>query len=192
MVILKKKPNAIILAGGKSTRFGSDKAFYIPSNETKTWVELLVAKLIPVSSLIYISIRHEQLQKMHTLFSENKQVCLVTDLNEVADYGPLGGLYSLSRHLNDESCLIVPVDVPHIQTADLKRLCRNNNVYVETAKHKHYLIAHLPSFQTEISSCIQHHEHRVTSLLEKLHTTPLFFENEDAFTNQNTKIPPNE
>lgn len=189
MVTLKKTPSvAIILAGGNSTRFGCDKAFYVPEGKTKTWVEELVAKLTPVVSLIYISIQEKQLGKMNILFSQNERIKLVVDEPELADYGPLGGLYSVSRMLHGENCLITPVDVPHIQTADFIRLLAAQNVYVKTKEHDHYLMAHLPNFKSAIASCIQLDEHRVTHLLEKLGTAPLFFNDELAFLNQNTPL----
>ncbi len=187
MVTLKKTPSvAIILAGGNSTRFGSDKAFYIPAGKTKTWAEELVAKLTPLVTLVYISIQAKQFSKMSTLFSQNEKVKLVVDDPKLTDYGPLGGLYSVSQLLHEENCLITPVDVPNIQTTDFARLLQAQNVYAKTAQHDHYLIAHLPSFKNAITCCIERNEHRVTDLLDKLDSTPLFFADEYAFFNQNT------
>lgn len=172
----------IVLAGGKSTRFGSDKAFFTPEgHDGATFIEMIVKKLIPLQADILISINPSQERAMKQLFAGQSRVKFVIDHENLAEYGPLGGLYS-AVHLDaadqTASYMIIPVDLPDIRTSDLALLAEAENVFIKTPLQSHYLLAHLPAFRAEIDTCIAKGEHRMRDLLEKLGTKPLHFPKE--------------
>ncbi|RDX02492.1 hypothetical protein UR08_02975 [Listeria kieliensis] len=194
MVNLKKNNplRAIVLAGGKSSRFGSDKAFYKPEGNSLCFIEQTVQKLEKFTREIFISVNQAQIQQMEKLFYSKKSVQLVPDLKEVVEYGPLGGLYSVSQQdASDagQSYLILPVDLPRLTEEELKKLARAHNVYAATPQKEHFLVAHLPFFKAEIEESVAHGEHRVKNLLDRLNSKPLLFppEAEARFFNQNAK-----
>ncbi|EHL2589101.1 NTP transferase domain-containing protein, partial [Listeria monocytogenes] len=45
----------IVLAGGRSSRFGEPKAFFQDEATGKTWVELTVSKLLPLCDMVFVS-----------------------------------------------------------------------------------------------------------------------------------------
>lgn len=194
MVNLKKTDSlkAIVLAGGKSSRFGSDKAFYRPEGSSLCFVEQTIQKLEKFTREIFISVNQAQIQPMQRLFHSKKHIQLVPDLSEVTEYGPLGGLYSVSQKDSfdtGQSYLILPVDLPRLTDDELRMLVQATNVYAATPLKKHFLVAHLPFFKTEIEEAIASREHRVKSLLDLLTSEPLMFPSwaEPHFFNQNTK-----
>ncbi|HKL12962.1 MAG TPA: NTP transferase domain-containing protein, partial [Halanaerobiales bacterium] len=76
--------NAIILAGGKSSRFGSNKALY--KINQKPMLVNIVEKLSPIFKKIYII--GDQKDK----YEEIRGTVYLRD--KIPDKGPLGGLYT--------------------------------------------------------------------------------------------------
>lgn len=109
--MMGKGVSGIILAGGKSSRFGSPKAFAekggIPFYQyTLASMEPLVESIVLVSS-----------SELITKFtSEGTSMKIITDNPEIAGQGPLAGIYSGMEHLTGEWYLISPIDIPFINT----------------------------------------------------------------------------
>lgn len=97
--------NAIILAGGKSTRFGSNKAMY--KIEQKPMLENIVEKLSAFFDKIYI-IGNEK-QKLKEV---NGQIKFLTDI--IPDKGPLGGLYTGLSKTDSQYNYLQACDMPFI------------------------------------------------------------------------------
>ena len=94
---------AAILAGGRSSRFGSDKAFHSVSG-VPLWKHQL-AKIEPLMpSEILISANAQQ------IFESEYRVIV----DEAADCGPLGALVSCLRSTRLGRLLVVAVDIPEI------------------------------------------------------------------------------
>ena len=97
--------NAIILAGGKSSRFGSDKAMY--KIEQKPMLENIVEKLEAFFDNIYI-IGNEK-QKLKEV---NRQIKFLSDI--IPDKGPLGGLYTGLSESDSQFNYLQACDMPFI------------------------------------------------------------------------------
>ena len=97
--------NAIILAGGKSSRFGSDKAMY--KIEQKPMLENIVEKLEVFFDNIYI-IGNEK-QKLKEV---NRQIKFLSDI--IPDKGPLGGLYTGLSESDSQFNYLQACDMPFI------------------------------------------------------------------------------
>jgi molybdopterin-guanine dinucleotide biosynthesis protein A len=109
-MISKRNITGIVLAGGKSSRMGSDKGLLTINN--KTFVELVIDAMKPlVNKIIIVSNNAE-----HDQFGYRR----VDD--SIKDSGPLAGLYSGLKHSETEFNLVLSCDIPMIKTEILKKL----------------------------------------------------------------------
>jgi len=112
-MIGKKHITGIILAGGKSSRIGSDKGFLLLNN--KIFIQHIIEAMQPlVKEIIIVSNNTD-----YDVFNLKR----VNDLIENA--GPLAGVYSGLHHSNTENNLVLSCDVPLINTKTLKQLTHN-------------------------------------------------------------------
>lgn len=107
-----KDSACIILAGGRSTRMGSNKAFLpLPGKERLTFIEQLVSTLIPLCAETILVARDAAGAASYAL----PGVHVVTD--KMLDQGPLMGLYSGLSAIHTQRALVVAVDMPFILPA---------------------------------------------------------------------------
>jgi molybdenum cofactor guanylyltransferase len=102
----------IILAGGRSTRMGTNKALLpLPGNRNLTFVEHLASTLIPFCTETILVARDSNDAANYTL----PGVQVITD--KVLDHGPLMGIYTGLSAIQAQGALVVAVDMPFIQPA---------------------------------------------------------------------------
>ena len=91
----------LLLAGGKSSRMGTNKAELL--YEDRTFVENLIEKA-----------RHMGIQKIYLSGYQNEleNVQVVYDI--YPEIGPLGGLHAGLKAVVTPYCLVLPVDIPQI------------------------------------------------------------------------------
>ena len=102
--------SAFVLAGGKSTRMGSDKAFVVLDGET---------------------LLHHALQAVRTVTHQVMIVGLKSKFSSYApvvedmfpERGPLGGIHAALMRTGTELNLVLAVDLPFIKPAFLTYLC---------------------------------------------------------------------
>jgi molybdenum cofactor guanylyltransferase len=112
--------SCIILTGGRSKRMGKDKALLpVPGHEHSTFVEHLATLLATVGREVILVARDTT---SAVDFASLTHVHVVTD--QVADQGPLMGLYSglSAMHPAATHALVVAVDMPFVQPALLTYL----------------------------------------------------------------------
>ena len=112
-MIDKKHITGIILAGGKSSRIGSDKGFLLLSS--KTFIQYIIEAMQPLVNEIIIVSNN----KDYDIYNLKR----VNDIIENA--GPLAGVYSGLHHSNTKNNLVLSCDVPLINTETLKELTDN-------------------------------------------------------------------
>ncbi len=94
--------NAYILAGGKSSRMGTDKGLLLFNN--KPIVQRIIEQLSPaVNEVIIVSNNHEY---------EQFGLPVIEDL--IKDIGPAGGIHAALSHTQTEQTFIVSCDMPFI------------------------------------------------------------------------------
>ncbi|WP_323704085.1 molybdenum cofactor guanylyltransferase MobA [Mammaliicoccus sp. Dog046] len=106
---------AIILAGGKSSRFGSPKAlatidgevFYQKIIQTLNQTNLFEKVVISTSEALKHSFEHED---------------VVVDLPEYKDNGPLAGIYSAMKSYESECYFVIACDTPLITEKAISHL----------------------------------------------------------------------
>ena len=114
-----KHITGIILAGGKSSRIGSDKGFLL-LNE-KAFIQHIIEAMQPlVNDIIIVSNNPD-----YDIFNLKR----VTDLIE--NSGPLAGIYTGLHHSNTENNLVLSCDVPLINTETLKKLTTNIEEHID-------------------------------------------------------------
>lgn len=122
--------NAILLAGGESSRFGSNKAFAEINNQLM--VEKIVKKLNNYFANIYLVVQN----KDNYSFLE-EDVIIVEDL--IPGIGPLGGLYTGLKFSDQEKNYLTACDMPFLEANYISYLKNYTNEYdVLVGKYKGY------------------------------------------------------
>ncbi len=101
-MIQKSDITGIILAGGKSSRFGSNKALY-PIGE-KSMLQRSVELLQPFCHEVYISGDCEE-------YAQHGVKCMP---DKIADIGPLGGIYTALKQCSTPYLLFLTCDMPFL------------------------------------------------------------------------------
>ncbi|MEI2666619.1 molybdenum cofactor guanylyltransferase [Rossellomorea sp. LJF3] len=106
----------IIVAGGQSRRFGSDKAFSLYKGKpffqhSLQAVSSLVDEVIIVTSRV-----------LFPRFDAGPNVQVVEDIEEFKGCGPLAGIYTAMRECQAEWYAVLPVDVPLVTSSLMDRL----------------------------------------------------------------------
>ena len=109
-MIDKKDITGIILAGGKSSRMGSDKGFLKLNGYT--FMSYIIETIKPIVNTIIIVSNNSDYNE----FGYKR----VEDIIE--DTGPLAGLYSGLYHSETENNLVLSCDVPLINSSVLNQL----------------------------------------------------------------------
>lgn len=110
--------NGLILAGGRSSRMGTDKALI--DYHGLPQFEYLTALLSDLTDNVFISCRKDQQD-----FFIHQQCNVITDIIE--DAGPLGAVFSVLSAYPDDAWLIVACDVPLLDKSVLKQLISSRN-----------------------------------------------------------------
>jgi len=130
----KKNITGIILAGGKSSRMGSDKARTLFKG--KAFIEHVIQALKPQVDEIFIVSNNKE----HDSFNYKRII------DTLDDAGPMSGLHAGLVYSNTENNLVLSCDVPLIQTSVLEMIISNNKeerdvVQLEAGGKSHPLIA---------------------------------------------------
>lgn len=99
-----KHINAYILAGGKSSRMGSDKGFVLFKG--KPLIEKVIEQLQPLFEKIIIVSNNSEYKKFG--------LGVIEDL--IKDIGPAGGIHAALSNTQSEKVFIVSCDMPFITT----------------------------------------------------------------------------
>jgi molybdopterin-guanine dinucleotide biosynthesis protein A len=111
----------LVLAGGKSRRFGSDKRFYTIDKKTLLWIAC--AKMAEVCDVNYLAVDQR---------FEDDRVSIggFYILRDSEDRkGPLMGIYSAMLHKPDQGYLVIPVDMPNLNIRLLKYMKSKAKLY---------------------------------------------------------------
>lgn len=104
----------IVLAGGKSRRFGEQKALY--ELDGKPFYEHVYNVLKEVERIDTVVIS----SNAYLASTFHKKV--IVDHTEYSDYGPLAGIYSVMKEMESDSYFVVAVDHPYITTEAVNHL----------------------------------------------------------------------
>ena len=157
---MQTKPTLIILAGGKSSRMGTDKALL--KYQGKTFVENLYDNLKGICSEVIIS-------------SNNPDIKIEgakTVADEIQDIGPMGGLYTCLKQSKTNFNIVVSVDTPFVSAELLTEIYEQSQNYdisiIEHNKKIHPLIGvYHKNILKILESEIKAEKYKVIKFLEK-------------------------
>ncbi len=173
-----------ILAGGKSSRMGEDKAL-LPYGSFDTLAEYQIRKFSPYFDAIYLSC--ENREKFH--FVAN----FIEDQRGFTHRSPLLGIYSLLSNIKEDAVLVIGVDMPKITPELVDTLKQTYLEYPQTdaiiAQSPRgieplcaiYTKAILPSLKSALQSDVLKLQHFIATL----DVQKITFENEESFCNLN-------
>lgn len=181
---MKNKNIAIILAGGKSKRFGSDKALFKTSPNATTNIERILSKIKNLISEIFISTNEVNKSKIHDLLN-NQNVNLVTDIAPFQNMGPLSGIYSVLSNFRDtKNILLIATDYPWITSESISLLLNNLNTYITNQNICHYTLSYFQTNINFLNNFLQSNPPKLSLFLKKLGCKPLTINNNDKINKQ--------
>lgn len=174
---------AVILAGGKSARFGTPKSL-VPI-DGKPLVVYLTEQIMEAGiDKIYLSTDECE------VFSSIGYDCIP---DEYKDSGPLAGIHTVLKNTHADSILVLSCDMPKLTSDEIKNLLNKADdsdcdiIYVSTPLREHPLCAVYKSgILPAITNAL---ETRNLSLLDFCHNNKselVFFDNETSFLNLNS------
>ncbi len=180
-MIAKNQITGVVLAGGKSSRFGSDKALFVYNGTTL--LEHSIQLLTPFCEQVYIS---GQCQSYRCF-----NMPCIPDI--ITDIGPLGGIYSAMLTINTPYYLFVSCDMPFMTSQCIQRLLTIDNhvqmTYWLEDNHNMQLFPLLisRSMLGLIKEQINFRSYRIRTLLDKsIHTSfDILPKDQTCFTNIN-------
>lgn len=108
----------MILAGGKSTRMGQDKAELQLENESL--VQIAFKRLSVIFDNVFI-VRNTPLQ------IPELNMIVIPDI--YPGMGPASGIHSALTHCTDKMCFILSCDMPFFSTNSIKFICEQSRGY---------------------------------------------------------------
>ncbi len=174
--------NAVILAGGKSSRMGEDKAL-LPFGNFKTLTEYQIAKLSPLFKNIYISSKSNK-------FDFDAKIIL----DSYKDSSPLVAIASILQELKEDFFLI-SVDIPLVPIDDIKNLLES---YEKSKNYEIYLIESQNGLEPTVAiytrkilpialKMIKNGDHKLKNMINSSKKYLLKTENSRAYLNVNDK-----
>jgi molybdopterin-guanine dinucleotide biosynthesis protein A len=113
----EKKFSGCVLAGGKSSRMGNDKAWLEING--KTFLENAVDSLRPFCSLVKIVLNKSQ---PHFIEKIPAECSYIFDVFE--NRGALGGIHAALQNCETEFAVILAVDLPFVSRKAIEKLCQ--------------------------------------------------------------------
>jgi len=153
----------IILAGGKSSRIGTDKALL--KFQGKTFIQTIYDNLKELCSEVIISSNNPKVK-----ISGAK---IVTD--KIENIGPAGGIFSALSASQTEKNMIVSVDTPFIPTALFEFLIKHNTddtdvLIISEETKQHPLIGmYSKKFSQILSEEIKKENYKIRDIIKKTH-----------------------
>ncbi|WP_076461385.1 molybdenum cofactor guanylyltransferase [Limosilactobacillus caccae] len=177
----------LILAGGQSRRFGTDKALYTIPGQDHSNVQLAVEKLAPFCSTIIVCANAHNQAQITTELTKYQQATVICDQPPYLDHGPLSGIYAASQQFpGKQEYLMVAVDYPYLTNATIRALARHPHRVIATNKHTHYTLAHFSISDQQVAAWLASGKWRLGEfVIDQCHCQPLIFNNAHEFTNLN-------
>lgn len=176
----KKQSIAVIFAGGKSSRMGTDKAL-LPFGRHPTLSEFQYSKLSALFHQVYLSTKEKKFD-----FTD----ALIFDCQK--ESSPLVGIVSVFEALDADEVFILSVDMPLVDKEIIRILQENNSQKWDAivAKSPKGIQPLCGFYKKSILSLARNRlaigDHRLQSLLEEAQTHYVDFDSDIPFANLNT------
>lgn len=170
----------VIVAGGRSSRMGSDKAL-LPFGSFNTLTQFQLDKHKNNFDSLHVSCKTKEKFDFTANFIE--------DTTEFDEYSPLIALYSILKEFDKPVC-ILSVDTPFVTLEVYEKLftCKGDfDVVIARSPYgSHQLCAiYSPSILPILKKQIEDDNHKIKNMLKLVKTTYVDFEDDEIFTNLN-------
>ncbi|DAB39906.1 MAG TPA: molybdenum cofactor guanylyltransferase [Sulfurovum sp. UBA12169] len=176
----KKQSVAVVFAGGKSSRMGTDKAL-LPFGKYPTLSEFQYFKLSALFHKVYLSTKEKKFDFTDALIFDCQR-----------ESSPLVGIVSVFEALNADEVFILSVDMPFVDKEIIRILQENNSQKWDAivAKSPKGIQPLCGFYKKSILSLARNRlatgDHRLQSLLEEAQTHYVAFDSDIPFANLNT------
>lgn len=116
---IEKNITGLVLAGGKSSRMGMDKALLNYNGIPQQFH--LYYMFQKICSKVYISCNNNQISEI------DKSYNAIVDNENFAEAGPMTGLLSFANSISAQAVLLAGCDYPYLKIKDLKFLLENRS-----------------------------------------------------------------
>ena len=170
----------VIVAGGKSSRMGSDKSL-LPFGSSQTLTQYQLNKHKNNFNSLHVSCKTKDKFGFEANFIE--------DTKEFDEYSPLIALYSILKKFDTPVC-ILSVDTPFVTLEVYEKLftCKGDfDIIIARSPYgSHQLCAiYSPSILPVLKEQIEANNHKIRSMLDKVKTKYIDFNDDAIFTNLN-------
>ena len=177
--------NAVIFAGGRSSRMGKDKAL-LPFGNFDTMTEYQYRRLLPLFKKVYISAKTDKFPFSAPLLIDNYEIS-----------SPLAGLVSVFETLQSPELFIISVDLPLLPTELIQNLREQYSKELKNGTAPDIMAFQSPkgiepmaAIYTEkmlktAQEMLKENRHRLNDLLKNVSTKTLNWNSEKEFTNLN-------
>lgn len=177
----------LILAGGRSQRFGEDKALYKLSKRSQPNVLQACNLLIGLTGKVLVAANSQNASQIRCLTAEHPQITVIADLAQWRGQGPLAALLTAAETSEAEDCLMIAVDYVNLISPILEKLLMYSSAYIRTPLHNHYCVAHLPLIQPILAGLLGSGEHRLQIYEQEVAAAPVAISNEQLMLNLNQR-----
>lgn len=171
------KKTGVILAGGKNSRMGRNKAF-LELNE-KPFIEIAIEVFKNFDEVIVISNNEELYSKYN--------VKVYNDI--VKNIGPIGGIYTALEYAKYD-IVTVACDMPYLNSEIVERIANEMDdksvIAVTNGKLQPLCSGYKKGIINKVSLCIEGNDLKLRSLIDKIDKSYIYFDDEDLFFNVNT------
>lgn len=174
------KISGVVIAGGKSSRMGRDKAFIRYGD--KFLIEYSLKLLQEYCDEIFISAGDDHERFLHLGFT--------IVLDEHKGIGPIAGIHAALKKARNPYLLVLPCDTPFLQCSTIFSITRfaplHKAVYAELESKAEPLIAcYSKDLLLPIEQMIREENYKLQNLIDRDKTKAIPFHQKDQFRNLN-------
>ncbi|AQW83952.1 molybdenum cofactor guanylyltransferase protein A [Campylobacter pinnipediorum subsp. pinnipediorum] len=162
-LLMKQQQSCVVLAGGKSSRMGVDKAL-MPFKDKASLSAYVTDKLSSIFKEVYISAKNNKFNNAKL----NQSIKFIAD--ESDESSPMIALASILHHFN-EPVFIQPVDMPFLKPDSIKDMSKLKDdfeiVIACEAERDHVLCGYFsPSVADKARKLAKDGKHKIKELLK--------------------------
>ncbi|WP_125711721.1 NTP transferase domain-containing protein [Companilactobacillus kedongensis] len=165
--------DSLILAGGKSTRFKSDKALAHFNDVVIPNVKYTASLTDSYVDKCFVSTNVNNYHTIQNLFSNNVEV--IKDIEPMVDCGPMSALWSYFQQTNKQEAELLVIATDYIIDSDAISFLKQDIGYIEIKRLPYYTCCHLKINIELLKQHIDQKNYRWRSLLKETNCQPRNF-----------------